>query len=464
MHPEGLQASQILDMEKTFREYPYPWLTTLLMREVVQQYCPLKENRKDMPSMATLMIPSIKSILYQETWDFIMLVLMPALVDYLSPLGWQLIYTNLSWMLHSQTTPLSELNQDSSKIPKPTYTDCFPQSLPEGWTQQLVRVGRDIGHPMEKLSLTDHLLQTLEDILIDRAAKTPEYMQELVEHVIAADNIKSGRMLRWLSCDETIKHDNPTLRRTYTRLYAKVISFGGDIYRTERGPRITIPTDQWKNWDEMDYKAQKDFSWIIYMMTHQFNREMWNRAIQEKSFIANNYFVDLMWETGAYSKLNDITINEFLREENSTLNDSYEPAWINIEDKPNIFLEGSWSRLYWDKKEKGWYRMKNDSTWSDNFYKQITGGEWPNQTNPDLWATPPPTHDTSMWGSPSHSNEPIDIDQDWVQPNLSSSSLPNLMDCTPESLSSCSSDSSLSSYDPKFRMVESQFLDKFSPK
>ncbi len=163
MHPEGLQASQILDMEKTFREYPYPWLTTLLMREVVQQYCPLKENRKDMPSMATLMIPSIKSILYQET-------------------------------------------------------DCFPQSLPEGWTQQLVRVGRDIGHPMEKLSLTDHLLQTLEDILIDRAAKTPEYMQELVEHVIAADNIKSGRMLRWLSCDET----NST-EKCGTELYRKKV-------------------------------------------------------------------------------------------------------------------------------------------------------------------------------------------------------------------------------------------------
>ena len=82
-HSESLSISKVLDLEKTFRGYSYPWLTTLLMRDLALAYNPSMRNRKDLPYMVMSILPCTSAILYPETWDFIMQVLMQPLVGYL---------------------------------------------------------------------------------------------------------------------------------------------------------------------------------------------------------------------------------------------------------------------------------------------------------------------------------------------------------------------------------------------
>ena len=466
-HTEGLGVSQILELEKTFRHHPYPWTTTLLMREVVQAYNPLMENRKDLPYMVTSMLPSIKAILYQETWDFIMLALMPALVGYLSPLGWQQIYITLSWMLHSQTGVKSPFPLETTRFSR-INANSLPQSIPEGMTSQMYKIGKERGYRLDKFNLTDYIKEHLETTLIDQAEYNKETMQDLVEHVIAVDNICSGRLLAWLSCDYSHVKDDPLLRKRYLKFYKKVISFGGDIIRTTRGPRIIMPIEQWKNWEEMDYKTQDDFSWIIFMMVHQFSPQRWREAFVSNDYSLHSYFIDFMWETGAYNNINQITYKELMQGYIQKLDDSYQPDWIDSEDKPNIYLPTSGTMVCWHKYKKGWYRLKENLTWNDLMWStQSTpeGGNWPNQEDPEGWKSPTPSKPTSMWGSPSHSLTPLEFEiipnpnnSSVSHSNADSASLPDLinLDSDDSDNESIQTNSTCSSCDPF--MFQSQFL------
>ena len=461
LHPEGLTVSQILDLEKTFRCHQYPFITVLLMREVVQAYTPLKENRKDLPYMVTFMMPSIKAIHFQETWDFIMLVLMPALVAYLSPLGWQQIYITLLWLLHSQTEPLLTSTLETDLPKSGIVSDIVMQALPEGWTPQLIKLGELMHIPVKLEDLSDNLRGFLESTLIQGAETNPDYMEDLVEHVIAADNINSGRLLRWLSCDNTIDSDDLILRKKYMRLYKLVFKFGGDVLRTLKGPRLIIPADKWKGWDNMEFEDQNEFAWVTFMQAHQFNREMWTESLWADDYYVWTYYLDLHWETGAYNNLNQLVYNEFLTRENSALKDTYDPDWKDWEDKPNVYLPYSNITVVWDKQKKGWYRRKDFFTWNDIILRSPgtpEGGAWSNQGDPNLWNTPINSNSNSAWGSPLLQPIQHDINN---TPNDQMPGLTKIEDGTnsdsdSDSDSECSQCSSVSSCHPV--MVQSQFF------
>ena len=282
-------------------------------------------------------------------------------------------------------------------------------------------------------------------------------MEDLVDHVIAADNINSGRLLRWLSCDNTIDSDNLILRKKYMRLYKLVFKFGGDVLRTYKGPRLIIPVNKWKEWDNMEYHEQTEFAWVVFMQAHQFNREMWTETLWADDRYVWTYYLDLHWETGAYNNLNQIVYKEFLNGENSALKDTYDPDWKNWEDKPDVYLPHSNITVAWDKQKKGWYRNKSFFTWDDFILHSPgtpEGGAWSNQGDPNLWSTPINSNNNSAWGSPLLPPVQLDADNTLV---IQPPELIKIEDGSDSSSdSSYSSSSSMSSCNPV--MVQSQFL------
>ena len=270
-------------------------------------------------------------------------------------------------------------------------------------------------------------------------------MKDLVEHVIVVDNTNSGRVLRWLASDPNIISDNPPLRLSYMELYDKVFSFGGDVHRTARGPRIIIPLEQWKNWSEMDDKSQEDFTYICWMQSLQFNRAVFNNALRGDYSTFRTYIVDLLWESGGYRNLNSMVHDEYKANENWALEDTLNPYWVTSDLKPNIYLPNSRSLVCWDMVRKGWYRSKEVVT-------------WPELTKPDTWSTTTETNNLweeaphsstpSAWGSPVHSPGPLSPYYRPITPSFESDS---------DSVLSTISDVSIaSSCHPS--MIQSQFL------
>jgi hypothetical protein len=394
------------------------------MRDLVQAYNPHKLGRKDLPCMVTSMMPSIKSILYPESWDFIMWALMPALVGYLSPSGWQQIYITLQWMLYSQTEPISLLDPVLQGKSRGIITNDVPQELPRGWTPQLIGKCDEIGinskMQIEYGNPSDFLTEYLERLLIMDSTKSKEHMEELVEHVISTDNINSGRVLKWLSCDSSIIDDSISLRHSYIRLYKSVFSFGGEIYRTIWGPRIVIPVDTWKSYDEMDGKSQVEFTRVTYMQAHQYSKRMWNTAIRNYNYNDWVYFNDLMWDTGGYRNLNSIFYDECKRTNNWELKDTYLPSWIGDKSKPDIFLPLSDTVMNWDSYLQGYIKSKN-TEWKHLDLSKSGGwpehheGAWmsPVHLGDKAWGAPIPNHNDSAWGSPI----PNSNNTEWGSPN-----------------------------------------------
>ena len=456
LHPEGLTVTQILELERTFRCHQYPLATVLLMREVVQAYTPHLENRKDLPYMVTSMMPSIKAILYQETWDFIALVLMPALVASLSPSGWQQIYITLQWLLHSQTEPLLKSTLETDKQGCKMDSDIVNQALPEGWTPQLIKLGEHMKIPVGLADLSDNTRGFLESTLIQEAETNPDLMKDLVDHVIAADNINSGRLLKWLSCNSSIEEDNTMLRMKYMRLYKLVFKFGGDVIRTRKGPRLIIPVARWEEWNDMAYDTQLEFAWVVFMQTHQFHRDVWDETLWADDHYIWTYYLDLFWETGAYSNINQMVYKEFLTKENSALKDTCDPLWKELENKPDVYLPYSGITLCWDKYRKGWYRFRDHFTWNEVIAYSPTDpeGVWLNQGEFKSNKNPINSNSNSAWGSPVL--QPSDNSNE----DAFNSSMPSLMRIEDDSDDSSDSDisvcSSITSCSPI--MVQSQFL------
>jgi hypothetical protein len=238
-------------------------------------------------------MPCVYSTQFQGTWDFIMQLLMLALVGHLSQSGWHQLFNTMSWLLHTQTVsksdshPMRHLSMASC-----INTDMLKQHLPDGWTSALTNLAKVLSRPIDKAEdLTHTLRENLENNLIDMAAEDPWIMKDLVEHVIVVDNIKSRRLLRWLAADPFIVTDDPQFRIPYMELYHKVYSFGGDVYRTSKGPRITIPENQWILYEDMDYSAQEDFAHIAWMQIIQFNRKMFVNALDGSYSSFRNYIM-----------------------------------------------------------------------------------------------------------------------------------------------------------------------------
>jgi hypothetical protein len=185
---ESLSISGLLDLEKMFRVYPYPWIFALMMRDLVQAYDPLSalRDQRDMPSMVTSTMPCIYSTQFQGTWDFTMQLLMLVLVGHLSPSGWHQLFNTMSWLLHTQMVsksgshPMRHLSMASC-----INTDMLKQHLPDGWTNALISMARTLSITIDKTEDFTHTLrENLENSLIDMAAEDPWIMKDLVEHVI----------------------------------------------------------------------------------------------------------------------------------------------------------------------------------------------------------------------------------------------------------------------------------------
>jgi hypothetical protein len=364
---ESLSISGLLDLEKMFRVYPYPWIFTLMMRDLAQAYDPLStlRDQKGTPSMVTSTMPCVYSTQFQGTWDFTMQLLMPVLVGHLSPSGWHQLFNTMSWLLHTQTVsksdshPMKHLSMASC-----IDTDMLKQHLPDGWTNALINMARTLSISIDKTEDFTHTLrENLENSLIDMAAEDPWIMKDLVEHVIVVDNIKSGRLLRWLAADPFIITDDPQFRIPYLELYNKVYSFGGEVYRTSKGPRITIPENQWILYEDMDYSAQEDFAHIAWLQIIQFNRRMFINALDGSYSSFRNYIIDIMWETGAYKTLNKLVIKEIQDSDIWPIDGQVDPHWKDADIKPDVFLPASGSFLGWDNTRKGWYRKSEEIKW-----------------------------------------------------------------------------------------------------
>jgi len=257
-----------------------------------------------------------------------------------------------------------------------------------------------------------------------------------VEHVIVVDNINTGRTLRWLASDLNIICDDPIIRYQYMNLYEKVFSFGGEVHRTMRGPRIIIPLNQGKNWSEMDESAQKDFTYICWMQSLQFSKAAFNNALRGDYTTFRSYIVDLLWESGGFRNLNNMVFDEYKANENWVLEDTYNPHWVTADLKPNIYLPNSRSEVCWDMVKKGWYRSKNIVTWPE----LTNNPTWPIDSN--TWEEAPPSTNNASWGSPTHSPRnyspvstsltPSDSDSDSILSGVSEVSIASTCDsCNP---------------------------------
>ena len=335
-------------------------------------------------------------------------------------------------MSHCQTEPISPL--DPSLTNKIKSTNIIPQNLERGWTKYLLRFGEEsiMKHQLTRFQvLSNYTRDYLEKIMIRQAASSPGIMQQLIGHVEDTDNINSGRILGWLSCDMTIAKDCGYTRKTYIDLYNEVLYFGGEIFRTTKGPRITIPSHAFENWDKYTSEDKESFAWIVFMHMHQFNRRVWEDALEIREYDLWSYYLDLCWETGAYKNINNIVYNEFRRKENHLLTNDFNSPFLNSDDKPNILLPSTGTTLYWSKELKGWYKAKDAFDWGDfvNYPPDSSGekeefcdekyhptlwetgkgkSEWNKEDNGFSWKSLAPSKTTSAWGSPSHSVTNID--------------------------------------------------------
>ena len=463
---EDLSISEILDLEKAFRGYPYPWIFSLQMRDLALAYNPKLQikGQGNLPDFLESMLPCVKPTQFQGTWDFIMLLLMPVMVGHLLPSGWQQVCHLMNWLLYSQTIPGSTSMRLSGPLSQGmTMSDIIKQRLPEGWTDVLIQAGKALGYPTEDpQELTPIMKENIENILIETAKEIPELMKTLAQHVVAVDNIYSGRLLRWLASDPWIQFDDPKLRKRYLDAYMKISTFGGEIYRTSNGPRFIIPDRLWEDYSNMKPSSQEDFRHVAWMQVAQFNKQVLLAGIEDVYSVLRNHIVDMFWETGGYRNLNDMVVKEFNENNNYILDSQVDPIWAGADNKPDIFLPASGSIMRWDAIKKGWYRQDTLPPWTDISRPDIDGnyrGNWdiaeevgwesPQSTEYPEWKngqlpTPPPTRPLtpSLASNYSYSDdESIDEGPLLYQgsSNTSATSLTSLSSCAPE-------------------MVESQFL------
>jgi hypothetical protein len=376
-----LEVSKVPGLEKTFRGYKYP----LQMRDLALQYHPHKELRKDLPYMVIPMLQYAWTIPSQGTLEFVMLVLMPVLVDYLSPLGWHQLIDYLAWMSYAQTGPNLILN--SQKTNSEVFTDGYTQDLPEGWTNYLIRMAGTLNMNITTMGHTDQLREELEDILINRAAVDHTWMPTLAKHVLAVDSTRSERFLKWLASGPDFTVDNPHQRRNYLDLYGKIYSLGGTTYGTTKGLRFTIPVEEWENWEKMEWKKQQDFIWVAWLQGLQFKKSVFNNATLEDHHDLMRTIIDLMWETGAYRNIHGLVHAELRNGTNWEINNTYSPYWMDSDIKPKIDLPNSDTQVCWDPNKKGWYRSKNVVTWTGVF-SSTHEGLWDVGNDKELWNTP----------------------------------------------------------------------------